>query len=156
MSEKDFETLREFLEERDVSIRAAKPLKKHTLIGMTIVGDPEPYHVSREDGKTHLNHGAPPKDPHLSFTISSAAIERLKNFESNSIGEFGVEFFKIMVSKNEDQILEVKLNTGFLGLTGIGVFGILASGGPSVMAFLARQGFKSLGDIRKALKKMRG
>ena len=156
MSQQDFELLRTFLEEREVSIRAAKPLKAHTIIGMVIVGDPESYYVSREGKKTHLNKGLPPDDPHLTFTVSPAAIKRLSDFQSDSIGEFGVEFFKIMISMDPETVLDVKLNTGFIGLTRLGFFGILAAGGSAVMGFLARQGLRSIREIRKAIAKAQG
>lgn len=156
MSQQDYEILRGFLEDRDVSIRAAKPLKDGTVLLMQIVDDPESYYIMREKKKTYLKQGQPPKDPQISFIISPGAIKRLNDFQTDSIGEFGVEFFKIMVSDDPELTLEARLNTGFLGLTRIGVFGILASGGPSVMAFLARKGLRSLKEIRKTIAKMRG
>ena len=155
MSQQDFDFLKEFLEARDVSHRAAAPLKDGTVIGMVIVGDPEPSYVLRESKRTVLKRGTPPKDPDLRFTISPAAIKRLHDFPSEDIGEFGVEFFRIMVSKEPDMELGVKLNVGVFGLTRLGFFGILALGGPAVMGFLARQGLRSLKDIRNAIAKVK-
>ncbi len=156
MSREDFDLLRDFLENRDVSQRAAKPLKDSAIIDITIVDDPNSYHVTHQKKQTRVHEGEAPSSPQIRFTISPAAIARLHKFESNDIGEYGIEFFKIMVSKNPDETLEVKLNTGFIGLTRMGVFGILALGGPSVMAFLAKQGLSSLKDIRKTIAKLRG
>lgn len=156
MSQHDFETLKAFLEDRDVSIRAAKPLKNGTLLELIIVGDDAKYHIVREHKATVLKTGACPKNPDLTFTISPEAIQRLSDFQSDSIGEFGVEFFRIMASDDEKMVLEVKLHTGFIGLTRLGFVGILISGGSAVMAFLAKKGLGSMGEIKKAIKKLRG
>ncbi|RJO65085.1 MAG: hypothetical protein C4523_16900 [Myxococcales bacterium] len=156
MSEQDFEVLRKFLEEKPAAIRAAGPLKDGTSFAIRIEGDPDAYHALREGKKTLLRQGAPPKEPVVSFSISPKAIERLANFPSEDIGEYGVEFFRLMVSKDPEIKLGAKLHVGFLGLTRIGVFGVLAQGGAGVMAFLARQGLASLKDVRKAIAKLRG
>lgn len=155
MSSADYLKLKTFLEERDVAIRAAKPLKEKTIIAIHIVGDETPYWVSRKGKKTELIEGEPMGEPQVTFTISPKAIDRLVNFDSEDIGEFGVLFFKIMVSNDEEQVLSAKLNTGFLGLTSIGVFGVLALGGKTVMMFLAKHGLNGLKGIKKAIQSMR-
>ncbi len=156
MSQSDFEALRKFLEERPAAVKASKPLKNGTIIEMNIVGDENPYHVVRENKQTFLRTGPCPEEPKLRFTISPKAIQRLLDFGSDDIGEYGVEFFKIMVSEDPDYTLGVKLNTGFIGLTRMGVFGILAMGGKAVLSFLARHGLKGPGEIKKAISKLRG
>ncbi len=155
MSSADFERLRWFLEEKEVARRAAGPLKDGTIINMQIVGDDKPYYVSRENKISKLNEGAPPKDAQLSFSISPKAIHRLADFKSNDIGENGVEFFRIMTSSDPEMSISAKLHVGFLGLTRIGVFGILALGGKGVMLYLARHGLGSLKEIRKIISNMK-
>jgi len=156
MSQHDFETLRAFLEDREVSIKAAKPLKNGTMLKLIIVDDPADYYITREKKATVLRQGSCPKNADLTFTISPDAVQRLSDFKSDSVGEFGVEFFKIMASDDENMVLEVKLHTGFIGLTRLGFVGILISGGSAVMAYLAKKGFGSMGEIKKAIKKLRG
>jgi hypothetical protein len=156
VSERDYDLLRSFLEDRDVSRRAAAPLKDGTQIAITIKDDPGLYHVIREKGSTYVRRGPAPGKTQLSFTISSAAIERLNEFQSDSIGEFGIEFFRIMMSGKENEVLDVKLHVGLIGLTRMGAFKILMAGGPSVMGFLARKGFGSIKDIHRAVKKASG
>lgn len=156
MSQQDYERLKAFFETRDVAIRAAAPLKENTLIRIAVSGDPASYYVSREGKKTHLLAGEPPKSPQVSFTISPAAIERLTGFASEDIGEFGVHFFKLMTERDPAVELTVRLHTGFLGLMSMGVFNVLALGGTSVMGHLAKHGFKSIGEIRKAIGSLRG
>ena len=156
MASEDFERLRRFLEEKNVAIRAAAPLKDGVVIEMRIGGDDNPYHVLREGKKTRLREGACPKNPEISFTISPAAITRLLDFKSDDIGENGVEFFRIMTSDKPDEYIKAKLNVGFIGLTRIGVFGVLALGGKGVMLYLARHGLGSLKEIGRAISKLKG
>lgn len=156
VSQADFEGLKAFLEARPVAIRAASPLKESALITITIVGDPAPYYVSREGKRTTLLAGAPPKPAQVAFTISPKAIADLCAYKSEDIGEFGVHFFKLMRSSDPEIQLDVRLHTGFLGLMSMGVFNVLALGGTGVMSFLARHGFKSLKEIRKAIAGLRG
>lgn len=151
-----YETLRAFLEDRDVSRRAAEPLKAGSLFAVSITGDPQPYHIIRESQGTRVRAGAAPGKPQVTFTISPGAIERLSRFDSDSIGEFGVEFFRLMMSNDPELVLDAKLHVGLIGLTRMGAFKILMAGGPSVMSYLARKGFRSLSEIRSAIKKASG
>ncbi len=156
MPAEDFRLLKSFLEERPVAVRAAEPLKDGTIFQMNIVGDDASYYVEREAKRTVLKEGTLPRNPDITFTISQAAIKRLHDFDSNNIGAYGVEFFKIMVSDDPELSLDAKLNIGFFKLTRLGVFKILAKGGPEVMSFLATRGLGSLKAIGKAIKKLTG
>ncbi len=156
MPTEDFRLLKSFLEERPVAVRAAEPLKDGTLFQMNITGDDAPYYVIREAKRSVLKEGELPRSPDIIFTISPAAIKRLHDFDSNNIGAYGVEFFRIMVSEDPALSLEAKLNIGFFKLTRLGVFKILAKGGPEVMGFLASRGLGSLKAIGRAIKKLTG
>ena len=113
MPTEDFRLLKSFLEERPVAVRAAEPLKDGTLFQMNITGDDTPYYVIREAKRSVLKEGELPRSPDIIFTISPAAIKRLHDFDSNNIGAYGVEFFRIMVSEDPALSLEAKLNIGF-------------------------------------------
>lgn len=156
MSQADFDSLKAFLETRPVAVRASAPLKESALIAIAISDDPTSYYVSREGKHTRLLVGQPPKPAQVAFTISPKAIAELCAYKSEDIGEFGVHFFKLMRSTDPEIKLDVRLNTGFLGLMSMGVFNVLALGGTGVMSFLARHGFKSLKEIRKAIAGLRG
>ena len=156
MPAEDFLRLKHFLEKRDAAVRAAAPLKDGAVFEMKISGNAGKFHCVREKGKTVLKEGEPSKNPDIIFTIGPKAIARLADFPSDNIGDYGVEFFKLMLSGDPDSTIKAKLNIGFFGLMRLGVFGVLSAGGPDVMSFLARRGLGSIKAIGSALKKLTG
>ena len=87
----------------------------------------------------------------VEFTLSSSAASQLSKSSANTMGTLGIEVLKL-VAAGEIQIKVIGIV--FSVLTG-GYLSIVKKAGPEFMAFLGSKGFKSVGKITQAIKKMK-
>ena len=93
--------------------------------------------------------------PELVFTLTpNAATEILKN-PSKDIGEIGVSIAKLIISKDENTKISIKLRSGMLGLFTKGYLGVITSGGVSFASFLATRGLSGMSAIKDAIGRMK-
>ena len=149
----DFSRLQEFFS-RDVSTRATKPLKDNIEIALHL-DSLTPVCLTKTDGKLLLKESVA-KSPDMSFWVSSAAINQLCDFQTEDIGEIGIQIIKLMLTENTDIRLKVKVHIGSIALFTHGYLGVLPLGGATVMKFLASKGFSNIGKIKDAISKVRG
>ncbi|MCG3172859.1 MAG: hypothetical protein GMKNLPBB_01021 [Myxococcota bacterium] len=155
MSEQSYLKLKEFVERHPVAVRSAQPLKTGVEVGISFVGDNEKYHFRKEKDGGYLRRG-PASDPDFSLIVPDAAVEEIGAMNTDDIGEFGIAFFKLVLTQEQARKIHVRIHAGVFSFLTHGYFGVLALGGGKVMKYLGGKGFGSLGAIKDAITKARG
>ncbi len=154
MASPSYERLKTFFETSAAARRATRPLKKGASVAVTFPDDPEPYRFTMESGSAGFVPGRE-SDPDFSLVLPPKAVEEITGLEADDLGSFAVAFFKCILADEDERKVHVKLHAGFIRLTRHGYLSTMALGGPTVMMFLARQGLKGPGGIKKAIDKLR-
>lgn len=105
--------------------------------------------VRYTDGTTRLEPGAA-ADPDLVFRFSPESIDALAGVEGG-VGEFAVALFEQII----DDAVDLRIRVGFVRLGRRGYVRLLLAAGPSVIAFGARHGIRTLGALRKFVADLR-
>ena len=113
----------------------------------------EIWHLARVRGKTRLAPGPRP-DADLEFDFPPAAIERLAQTRGG-VGEFAVALFDLAIDSDPERRVGLRVLASFLRLTRRGYLRLLVAGGPSVLAWGAAHGVRSLGELRRWIARAR-
>jgi len=154
MSQENFEALKEFFMNHPVAIKSAAPLKTGVEVGVIFSKDMSEYTFRKEKQGVSLYPGRP-KDPDFTVLLGDKVVPKITSLQSNDIGAFGVEFFKAMISENDEEAARVKLNIGFIKITTHGYLKILALGGMTLLKWLAVKGIKGPAGIKEAFDKLK-
>lgn len=109
----------------------------------------EPWHLEQRHGETALLPGAA-RDPDFVFRFTPASIERLERVEGR-IGDFAVALFEMILEGEVD----LRIAAGFARLARNGYVRLLLEAGPSVIAFGARHGVRTLPALRRLVAELR-
>lgn len=111
--------------------------------------DAEPWRLEQLEGETCLLPGAA-DDPDLVFRFTPESIERLETVEGD-IGDFAVALFSLM----DEGGVELRIVAGFRRLARRGYVKLLLVAGPSVLAFGAAHGIRTLGALARLVRRLR-
>lgn len=136
-----FESLKALLETAPAARDAARPLARGAEVAV-IVGAEEPARFTMESGEPRLLR-EPPRDPDFTLTIPEKAVARLTGLSSADVGEYGVAFFTLVVSREPDVKVRVRINAPTTRLLTRGYLGVLAVGGLKVTWWLLGKGVKN-------------
>lgn len=157
------ERLKAFFETAPVARRAVDPLSKGVAVNVLFVEGklPDlnqvapPCHFLRvPSGGTVLSGEHP--EPDFTLYMPLPSIDRLEQITSEDPGDFGVEFFKICMSKDETIKIRVLINTGPLKLLTHGYLGVLKVGGWKMLTFLKQNGVIGIGGFKAVINRLRG
>jgi len=95
-------------------------------------------------------------DPDFELHIPPRAVQSLCASSSADMGALAVDFFELVVARDQQLKIHVKVNSGLIKLTRRGWLAVIAQGGPKVMMWLARKGLHGPGAITAALRKFSG
>jgi hypothetical protein len=112
----------------------------------------ERWHLARQSGESRLLPGDVP-DPDFVFRFSPGAIERLAGAEG-SVGAFAVELFGLIVGEHPDARVDLRIAAPFARLVRRGYVGLLVASGWRVVAFGARHGVRTLGQLKHLVEKL--
>ena len=93
-------------------------------------------------------------DPDFVFRFSPAAIGRLARVDG-SVGAFAVELFGLVVCERPDARVDLRIAAPFARLVRHGYVRVLVAAGWRVLAFGARHGVRSLGQLRRLVERLR-
>jgi hypothetical protein len=113
----------------------------------------EVWHLARLDGITRLAPGAR-CDADLELEFPPAAIERLET-TPGGIGAFAIALFELAVESDERLRVGLRILAPFSRLVRRGYLRLLIAGGPSVLAWGATHGVRTLGDLRRLVARAR-
>lgn len=112
----------------------------------------ERWHLAREHGESRLLPGDVP-DPDFVFRFSPEAIDRLAGVEG-SVGAFAVELFGLIVGEDPRARVDLRIAAPFHRLVRRGYVPLLVASGWRVVAFGARHGVRSLGQLRRLVERL--
>ena len=93
------------------------------------------------------------RDPACEVSLPDGAVGRIVALESDDVGEFGVEFFKLVLERDPAFKARVRIEAPTSRLLGNGYLGVLALGGMKVTWWLVKNGVK---NPKAAIDRLRG
>lgn len=114
----------------------------------------ERWRLVREGGESLLLPGDV-ADPDFVFRFSPGAIERLAAVDG-PVGAFAVELFRLILGEVPQAPVELRIAAPFARLVRRGYLRLLLTSGWRVVAFGARHGVRSIGQLRRRVEVQRG
>jgi hypothetical protein len=150
MPSESFDALKTFFETADVARKATKPLSAGAQVGLQLAGGPA--HFTMSSGRPQVVEGAAP-NPDFTLTLPDGAVRRITSLKSDDVGEFGIEFFKLVLERDPSFKAGVKIDAGTSQLLSHGYLGVLAVGGMKVTWWLLKNGVR---NPKAAIDRLRG
>jgi hypothetical protein len=113
----------------------------------------EAWHLSQRDDGAELQPGCA-DDPDLAFCFTPAAIERVASVRGG-IGDFAVALFECIVSEDPELRVGFRVIAPFAQLLRRGYVGLIVAAGPTVAAYGARRGIRTLAELRRLVQESR-
>ena len=85
--------------------------------------------------------------------LPDGAVQRITSLQSDDVGEFGVEFFKLVLEKDPSLKVRIKIDASTGQLLSHGYLSVLAQGGMKVTWWLLKNGVK---NPKAAIDRLRG
>jgi hypothetical protein len=146
--------LRRFFETSEAGRRAASSLRKAAEVGVRFTDVPGEFRFHAVDSQPVFEQGRA-MDPDFELTLAPGAVAAITSRLDADVGDLGVLFFQHMLAKDEDEKIRVKLHSGLMRLTMRGWVGVLAAGGPKVVAWMAQKGLKGPSAVASALSRLK-
>jgi hypothetical protein len=135
-------------------IQAARHLADRAESAVSFTHRPgEHWRLVRRSGQTLLLPGLA-RDPDLAFRFTPASVACLAAVEGG-VGDFAVELFARVVDPSETEGIGLRVVAPFTRLARRGYVRLLLTAGPQVAAFGAARGVRTLGDLRRLLRRLR-
>jgi hypothetical protein len=150
MPSPSYDSLKRFFETAPAAKKATRPLARGARVNLALDGGPACF--TMEGGAPHVSEGAA-ADPDFTLTLPDAAVSRITGLASEDLGEFGVEFFKLVLERDPSLKVRVAIDAPTTRLLGNGYLGVLALGGIKVTWWLLRNGVK---NPKAAIDRLRG
>ncbi len=150
MPDASYESLKRFFESAPAARKATRPLARSARVNLALDGGPARF--TMETGTPEVREGAAP-DPDFTLTLPDGAVSRITAVGSDDVGEFGVEFFKLVLERDPALKVRVSIAAPTTRLLGHGYLGVLALGGMKVTWWLLRNGVK---NPKAAIDRLRG
>lgn len=150
MPGESYEALKRFFETAEAARKATRPLEDGAEVGLQLSTGPARF--VREGGVAHVRE-EPPRAPDFTLTLPDGAVRRITSLKSEDVGEFGVEFFKLVLERDPDLKVRVKIDAPTSQLLKHGYLSVLALGGMKVTWWLLKNGVK---NPKAAIDRLRG
>jgi len=150
MTSPSLAALKTFFESAPAARKATKPLARTARVNLALDGGAAAF--TMEAGAPHVQDGAG-ADPDFTLTLPHGAVERITRLDSEDVGEFGIEFFKLVLEHDPALKVRVKIDAPTTRLLTHGYLGVLAVGGLKVSWWLIKNGVK---NPKAAIDKLRG
>jgi hypothetical protein len=145
-----YEALKTFFATAGAARKAARPLSRGARVTLALDGGAARF--TMESGQPEVHDGADP-DPDFTLTLPAGAVERITSLESDDVGEFGIEFFKLVLERDPALKARVHVDASTSRLIGHGYLGVLALGGVKVTWWLVKNGVR---NPKAAIDRLRG
>ncbi len=150
MPAQSLEALRTFFGSAPAAQRATRPLSRGARVNLALDGGDARF--TMETGSPEV-HDGPAKDPDFTLTLPAGAVARITALRSEDVGEFGIEFFKLVLERDPALKIRVRVDAPTTQLLGHGYLGVLALGGMKVTWWLVKNGIR---NPRAAIDRLRG
>lgn len=135
-----FEALKGFFETAPAARAATRPLSRDAEVGLDLEGGPARFTMA--SGRPAVEDGAG-RDPDFTLAIPDAAAAHLTSLPGADVGELGVEFFKLAVSRDPSLKVRIRVHASAPRLVSRGYLGVLAAGGTRVGWWLLKKGVRN-------------
>jgi hypothetical protein len=150
MAGNSLESLRAFFQVAPAARRATKPLARGARVNLTLDGCAARF--TMESGAPEVREGLA-DDPDFTLTLPDGAVARITALTSEDVGEFGIEFFKLVLERDPSLKVRIRVDAPTARLVGHGYLGVLAVGGLKVGWWLLKNGVK---NPKAAIDRLRG
>jgi len=150
MSPQGFDRLKAFFESRPVARQATGPLARQAEVALLVDGGAARF--TMESGAPRVL-SEPARDPDFTLTLPEEAVSRITSLEGEEVGEFGVEFFRLVLSRDPATKVRVRIDAPTTRLLSHGYLGVVALGGMKVGWWLLKNGVK---NPKSAIERLRG
>ena len=150
MSATSYDSLKRFFESAPAARKATRPLARSARVNLALDGGSA--HFTMESGAPEVRTG-PAQDPDFTLTLTEGAVTRITGLASEDVGEFGVEFFRLVLERDPSMKARVRVEAPTTRLLGHGYLGVLALGGVKVTWWLVKNGVK---NPKAAIERLRG
>jgi hypothetical protein len=150
MSIQSQEALARFFETSPAARKATKPLSRDARVALDLSGGPARFLMGT--GEAKVQDGAEP-DPDFTLSLPDGAVAHLTSVPADDVGEFGIEFFKLVLAREPERKVRVHIHASTARLVSHGYLGVLASGGAKVAWWLLKNGVK---NPKAAIDRLRG
>jgi hypothetical protein len=140
MTGQSLDSLKRFFETAPAARKATKPLSRGARVNLAI--ESGPAHFTMEGGAPEVRDGAA-SEPDFTLTLPPGAVQRITALGSDDVGEFGIEFFKLVLERDPALKVRIKIDASTSQLLGHGYLGVLALGGLKVSWWLLKNGVKN-------------
>ena len=149
--QRSLDALAELFARAPSASRAVRRLSPSARVGLELDEGLAGFAVS--DGVAVLTAGAP-GDPDFTLRLPAAAVARLCAHAGAGVGvgELGLAFFTLLLERDPSLRVGVRVHASTSRLLAHGYLGVLALGGPRVLAWLLRRG---LADPRAVIERLR-
>ena len=146
--------LARFLSSSPAAAMAAGSLREGAEVAVSFTELPGDWRFYSDAGKPTLQHGMA-NDPDFALRLAPGALQSICALTNADIGELGIAFFERLDSHEPDFRIQVQLHSGLIKLTQRGWLTVLARGGPTVAAWLARRGLRGAGAVVAAIARLK-
>jgi hypothetical protein len=145
-----FDALKVFFETQAAARKAAKPLADEAQVGLELATGPA--HFTMAGGRPTVVEG---KALAADFTLAlpDGAVQRISSLRSDDVGEFGIEFFKLVLERDPAVHVGIRIDASTGQLLKHGYLSVLAQGGMKVTWWLLKNGVK---NPKAAIERLRG
>ncbi|HVP68245.1 MAG TPA: AAA family ATPase [Anaeromyxobacteraceae bacterium] len=150
MAGPSFEALKRFFETSPAARAATGPLHRNARVGLELSGGPAQF--TMQAGGAQVVDG-PAEDPDFTLVLPDGAVSHITAVEGDDVGAFGVEFFKLVLSREPETKVRIRVHSSTARLLSNGYLGVLALGGAKVGWWLLRNGVK---NPKAAIDRLRG
>lgn len=133
------EALQRFFRSAPAARRATRRLRREAEVALDLDGEPARFTMA--SGVPEILPG-PARDPDFALAMPSEAVRRLTSGEAG-VGGLGVAFFQLVLSRDPELRIRVRLHASTSRLLTRGYLEVLALGGLEVAWWLLRAGARS-------------
>jgi hypothetical protein len=145
-----YEALKTFFETAEAARKATRPLADGAEVGLELASGKARF--TMQGGKP-LVLDEPPRNPDFTLVLPDGAVQRITSLRSDDVGEFGVEFFKLVLERAPELKTGVRIDASTGQLFSHGYLSVLALGGLKVTWWLLKNGVK---NPKAAIDRLRG
>jgi hypothetical protein len=150
MPGESYEALKRFFESNEAARKATRPLEDGAEVGLQLAGGVARF--VKEGGVANVRDEAP-RAPDFTLTLPDGAVRRITSLDSSDVGEFGIEFFKLVLERDPELKARVKIDAATQQLLKHGYLSVLALGGIKVTWWLLKNGVR---NPKAAIDRLRG
>jgi hypothetical protein len=120
--------------------KATRPLARDARAALDLAGGAARFTMSTGEGR--VEEGAEP-DPDFTLTLPDGAVAHLTSIRAEDVGEFGIEFFKLVLARDPERKVRLHIHASTARLVSHGYLGVLAAGGAKVAWWLLKNGVRN-------------